>query len=214
MKKLMLPFLAMGVMTLGIQACETQGGDADVTDTFTPTDTVGTDTNVGTDTTVVSTTYYAVYLEDDPNDLVCHSSSGAEGADIDAVGLFDGEDLVGYLDTIDAERMDSNCTQGHDDTAEAKGTPNGTLNENYYSLGFGWLIGEFDGAAEILSGYDIVVYEIDDAFCAGISSCIGSEPYTVSIATSLDCAREADPGACSHYIGEGEGTATLSLSGF
>lgn len=221
MKKLMLPFLAMGVMTLGIQACETQGGDSDVTDTFTPTDTVGTDT-VGTDTTVVTTQYYAIFLEDLSEHRCATSSSGAHGSDIDAVALWDGSTLIGYFDSIDAERDDADCTtHGFTDTAEAKGAPqaNPKLTEGFYSLGFGWLIGEFDNVAEILSGYDVTVYEIDDDAClaAGIplNQCVGSEPYAVSIATGLDCVNENDPNACMMLISDqAEGTATLPLSGF
>jgi len=212
-------------MTLGIQACETQGGDSDIvtTDTFTPTDTTVTDTNIGTDTTVVAPEYYAVFLEDLSEHRCATSSSGAHGADIDAVALWDGNTLVGYLDSIDAERDDADCTKhGFEDTAQAKGAPqaNPKLTEGFYSLGFGWLIGEFDGAAQILSGYDVTVYEIDDDACtaAGLNpgvNCVGSEPYAVSIATGLDCVNEADPNACMVFISDqAEGTATLPLSGF
>jgi len=222
MKKLMLPFVVMGVMALGVQACEVQGGDEDATtDTFTPTDTTETDTFTEQDTTV-ATEYYAVYLEDLSEVRCATSNSGAHGADIDAVALFDGSTLVGYLDTIDADHPTDCDTYGFDDTAEAKGAPqaNPKLTEGFYSLSFGWLIGEFDGAAQILSGYDITVYEIDDDACtaAGLNpntNCVGSEPYALSIATGLDCVNETDPNACMVFISDqAEGTATLPLSGF
>ncbi|TNF37121.1 MAG: hypothetical protein EP329_03950 [Deltaproteobacteria bacterium] len=221
MKKLMLPFAVMSVLALGVQACEVQGGEED--DTFTTTDTVTTtDTTTTEDTTVAATEYYAVFLEDLSEVRCATSSSGAHGADIDAVALFDGNDLVGYLDVIDADHPTDCSTYGHDDTSEAKGAPSSdaSLTKGYYSLSFGWLIGEFDGAAQIVSGYEIVVYEIDDAYCtaAGLNpgvNCVGSEPYAVSIATGLDCVNESDPNACMLFISDtAEGTATVPLSGF
>lgn len=218
MKKLMLPFAVMGVLALGVQACEVQGGTED--DTFTGTDTVTIDdTTTTNDTTVAATEYYAVYLEDLSEVRCATSSSGAHGADIDAVALFDGNTLVGYLDTVDAEHPTDCDTYGHDDTALAKGAPNGSLTEGFYSLSFGWMIGEFENTAQILSGYDLTVYEIDDQACidAGFNAtnCVGSEPYSVSVATGLDCVNESDPNACMVFISDqAEGTTTLPLSGF
>lgn len=230
MKKRMLPFALLGMIALGAQACEVQEGGGDTT----PTDTLQPDAAGDTftqDTFNPTTAYYAVFLEDrsfgwtipgtgNPNNC-SRSSVGAHGADIDAVALWDGNDLVGYLDTIDAWHDDRCAAQGYgrDDTDEALGAPNGTLTENFYSLSFGWLIGEFDGQAEIVPGYEMTVYEIDDDFCT-TAACIGSEPYSIYVATDLDCVNTGTDvddakNLCMVLISDtAEGTATVPLSGF
>jgi len=219
MKKLMLPFAVMGVMALGTQACEVQNGESDTiteTDTFTPTDTLTAE-----DTTPVVTPYYAVFLDDMAPVKCSTSSSGAHGSDIDAVALWDGNDLVGYLDSTDADHPTDCSKYGFDDQNEAKGAPDGKLTEGFYSLSFGWLIGEFDNAAEIVSGYEITVYEIDDDACtaAGLNSsnCVGSEPYAVYVATDLDCVNTGGDfrNTCMVMLSDtAEGTATVPASGF
>ena len=223
MKKLMLPFAVMGVMALGAQACEVQDDGSDTVNP--PADTIsGTDTlTPPQDTVQPPTQYYAVFLEDMSEVRCATSASGAHGADIDAVALWDGNDLVGYLDTTDADHPTDCSKYGFDDQNEAKGAPqaNPKLTEGFYSLSFGWLIGEFENAAEILPGYDITVYEIDDDACtaAGLNpgvNCVGSEPYAVYVAEDFDCVNATDfRNTCMVQISdEAEGTATVPLSGF
>lgn len=226
MKKRMLPFAVLGMIALGAQACEVQEGDGDAS----PTDTLQPDAAGDTftqDTTIPTTEYFAVFLEDRSEVRCATSNSGAHGADIDAVALWDGNDLVGYLDTTDAEHPGNCDTYGFDDTNQAEGAPSATpkLNEGFYSLSYGWLIGEFDGQAAIVPGYEMTVYEIDDDVCiaAGLNpntNCVGSEPYSIYVATDLDCVNQGTDvddakSLCMVLIsGTAEGTATVPLSGF
>ncbi len=200
------------VATLGLlSACEVQGG----LDGFpypTPTGHSGGATDPGaTDPGATDpgdldpgygepqpapepTKYYAVFIEDDWDARCATSGVGAHGADIDAVGLWDptldpdNPELIGWLDVVDMELDRATCdTYGFADPDLAIGPPDGELTEGFYSLAGGWLIGEFDHQVEILPHYIITVHEIDDTFCEGLSWCVGSEGYSVSIATDLDC---------------------------
>lgn len=224
MRKLALPAVMVGLMSLGFMACDTNGSDSDVTGG----DTAGGDTlpsDTAGDTITPTKTYSAVYLED-LWDQICHSTSGAEGADITAVALFDsGANLVGYFDpdALDAERSTKVCPKpdAHNDPKEAAGAPSSSdsLTKGYYSLWGGWLIGEFEGQVEIQSGDSIKVFEIDDAFCAGIPSCIGSEKYDVYVAEDIDCPRSGGNYRNSCMVkltgvDGANGTATIPVSGF
>ncbi|MCA9514355.1 MAG: hypothetical protein KC635_05390 [Myxococcales bacterium] len=225
MRKLALPAVMAGLMSMGFMACDTNGTDSDATtnttDTVSDTST-GTDTFVE-DTNVVTTTYTAIFLED-LWDQVCHSTSGAEGADIDAVELFDDSgNHIAYFDenAMDSERATKTCPNeaNHADTKDAAGAPDGSLTTNFYSLWGGWLIGEFQSAPFIEAGNQVKVFEIDDAFCAGISQCIGSEKYDVYVAEDLDCVNQGSDfrNTCMIKLTDTDGangSVTIDLTGF
>ena len=227
MRKILLPFALVGAMSLPMVACDVEdlnGGDADTT---TPNDTSGGDT---TPDTVVPDKYYAVIVDDSqifPTHRVvgtdpCATASSpwnAHGADIDAVGLFDGAQLIGYLDTVDYQEggLCPNKQNTMTDPDEAKGAPNAKITENFVSLGGGFLTGEFEGAAEIQSGDTLVVYEVGTK-CGSNSNCGGvDEGYEVFVAHDIDCVNEGGYpyGSCGIKLSDdAEGEATIPVSGF
>lgn len=225
MRKLALPAVMAGLMSLGFMACDTNGTDSDATGTTdTVSDTGGTDT-LQIDTFTPTTTYTAIYLED-LWDQICHSTSGAEGADITAVELLDDAgNHIAYFDSaaLDSERSDKVCPKpdDHNDTSEAAGAPSGSdgLLSGYYSLWGGWLIGEFEGAPLLQAGDTVKVFEIDDSFCTGIPSCIGSEKYDVYVAEDIDCPRSGTGyrNECMVKLTDTDGangSVTIDLAGF
>ncbi|MBL8788777.1 MAG: hypothetical protein JNJ59_28035 [Deltaproteobacteria bacterium] len=175
--------------------------------------------------------YFAVIL-DDSRVFASHRSDGgdpcatasaplyAHGADIDAVGLFRGASLVGYLDVVDyleggvcAGAVANTMT----DVNQARGAPDGAIDRGFVSLGGGFLTGEFDNSALIQTGYTIVVYEIGKK-CGTNTSCGGvDEGYEVFVAEELDCVnRGGYPfSACAIELSDSvAGEATVPVSGF
>lgn len=225
MRKIILPFALMGAMSLPMVACDVEDG-TDGGDVTQPDGDTGNDT-------VVTTKYFAVIVTDSqifPTHRVvgtnpCATAAPplyAHGADIDAVGLFDGNQLIGYLDTVDYEEGGlCNSAPNNPSTMQnpdqAKGAPNASISERFVSLGGGWLTGEFAGAPEIQSGDTIVVYEVGSK-CSGDTSCGGvDEGYAVFVATDLDCVNESNYpyGACGvELTASAEGEATIPVSGF
>jgi hypothetical protein len=149
---------------------------------------------------------FAVIL-DDSRVFASHRSDGgdpcatasaplyAHGADIDAIGLFDGATLVGYLDVVDYQEGGI-CTGTRANTmtdgTQAKGAPDGKIDRGFVSLGGGFLTGEFDNSAFIQTGYTIVVYEVGKK-CGTNTSCGGvDEGYEVFVASDLDCVNAGD----------------------
>jgi hypothetical protein len=198
----------------------------DVEDPFNPSDTsVLQDTSTEQDTstqedTVQPATYFAVIVDDSEvfpthraeNAICLTSASKAHGADIDGVGLFDAQgNLVGYYDSVRLEQGDyCEFDAKYTNPDEAKGEPDGTLTENFASLGGGYIIGEFDNAAQVLAGYAIQVYEVG-AEVGGVD-----EGYDVFVATDLSCGQGgADRSSCQVAIGSGEGQGSFTgISGF
>ena len=226
MRKILLPFALMGAMSLPMLACDVEDPAGDTTNPDTTSDTSG-DT---TPDTVVPDKYYAVIIDDSqifPTHRVvgtdpCATASSpwnAHGADVDAVGLFDGSQLIGYLDTVDYQEggLCPNKQNTMTDPDEAKGAPNAQITENFVSLGGGFLTGEFEGSAEIQSGDTLVVYEVGTK-CGGDTSCGGvDEGYAVFVATDLDCVNEANYpySSCGIQLSNSaEGEATIPVSGF
>ncbi len=170
--------------------------------------------------------YYAVFVEDRWNGRCATSSVGAHGADIDAIGLWDPSgnpdepELVGWLEFVDMEFSGNECDEyGYTDVDEALGGPDASLTKNFFSLSGGWLIGEFESQVEILPHYEITVHEVDDAFCGGYSSCVGSEGYDVYLATDLDCVNTGPDfrDSCMMQLtgsGGAEGSITLPVPDF
>lgn len=236
MRKILLPFAMMGLISAPLAACDVEGSPSDTTNP--PTDTIQPDTSP-TDTTTPDTTpdpeYRAIIVDDDgffqnhrPSAICATSSVGAHGADIDAVGLFesDGTTLVGYFDTVDA-KLGTSCTIAakYSNATQARGAPNGTLMENFVSLGGGAIIGEFGDFTEtppapvgkLFPGDVVVVYEIGDKFCGGVASCVGDESYHVYVASRLDCLNSGNRSACQKRVtgsNGAKGEATVPLTGF
>jgi hypothetical protein len=145
--------------------------------------------------------FYAVIVDDSmifPNHRTagtdpCATASAplyGHGADIDAVGIFDGTMLLGYFDVVDYQEGGI-CTGTRANTmtdgTQAKGAPDGKIDRGFVSLGGGFVTGEFDAQVRILSGYTIVVYEVGKK-CGGNTSCGGvDEGYEVFLAEDLDC---------------------------
>jgi len=223
MRKILLPFALMGMMSLPMVGCDVQATDTDATDTTGGGDTTGGDT-------IQTTKYFAVIVTDSqifPTHRVvgtdpCATASSplnAHGADIDAVGLFDGAQLIGYLNAVDYQEggLCPNKQNTMTDSDEAKGAPNASLTENFVSLGGGWLIGEFDGAPELQSGDTLVVYEVGSK-CSNDTSCGGvDEGYEVFVATDLDCVNTANYpySSCAIKLSDqAKGESTIPVSGF
>jgi hypothetical protein len=235
MRRIVLP-LALTGLVAAAPACDVEDplagfGDDDTTvDPGTDTSTGGTDTSTGgTDTVTPPPTQYFAVIVDDSEEFATHrpagqdpcatSSVGAHGADVDAVELRD--DTGGSLGFYDSVRLEVGAfCEGNDrfdpvadkyrDVAEVKGAADGTLTENFVSLGGGYVIGEFAGTPQVLPGHTIVVYEVgSDA--GGVD-----EGYTVFVATDLGCGQGgASRAACQVEVGSGDGQATITdISGF
>lgn len=227
MRKILLPFALVGAMSLPMVACDVEdpAGDTTTPDTTSP-DTSGGDT---TPDTVEPDKYFAVIV-DDSQIFPTHRSDGgnpcatasspwnAHGADIDAVGLFDGNQLMGYLSTTDYQEGGLCNDKPNTMTvpAEAEGAPNASITENFVSLGGGWLTGEFDAGAEIRNGDTLVVYEVGKK-CGSNTSCGGvDEGYEVFVARDIDCVNEASYpySSCAIKLSDdAKGESTIPVSG-
>ena len=190
MRKIIVPFALLTLTSLPMVACDVEEGDGDATTTTTtPNDTSDT---------VETVRYFTLVVDDtDRFDERCAtSSSGAHGADIDAVELSNGNSSLGFF-TSTVYRPGTVCDIGdnHDNADEVEGAPDGSLTDGFVSLGGGLIAGEFTNAAiELLNGYTVEVFEIDDDFCAGIANCVGSEPYDVWVTETNSC---IDAGNCA-----------------
>jgi hypothetical protein len=218
MRKILVPFALMGLTSLPFAACDVEDGDGDTTDTTNQPDTSGDTADVPEEIH-----FYTIVVDDtDRFDGRCAtSSSGAHGADINAVELSNGSGSLGFfVDGSIVYQPGTDCTIGdnHDNPEEAAGDPgDGSLTDGFVSLGGGLIAGEITAASvELLPGYTVEVFEIDDDFCAGISSCVGSEPYDVWITeenacltTRTDCETVTITGTDG-----AEGTSTTTLAGF
>ena len=173
--------------------------------------------------------FYAVIVTDSmifpnhrgPNssDPCATSFANMHGADIDAVALFDADNLLGYLDNVDY--ADGGICTGDQanaatDPSRARGAPNASLTSGFVSLGGGWLAGEFDSALEIVDGSTVVVYEAgsscsDDPDCGGLD-----EGYEIFVATDLDCASQGDYpwNDCALLLGAREGEGSIPFRAF
>lgn len=148
----------------------------------------------------------AVWIDDTGFGGTCISVNNADGADIDAIGLFDqGGSLVGYLGEVRGDAGDT-CPNDYEDFSASLGAPDGTLLENYVSLVGGYLVGEFAGTPSLEASQTITVYEVGAA--------VGSidEVYDLYLATDIDCGGIGKPlAACSFLTGSGEGEATFVM---
>jgi len=221
MRKILVPFALLGLVSLPLTACDVQEGDGDA-------DTTGTSPDVTTtpqDTADTAPPRYFALIVDDSDffDGRCATSaSGAHGADIDAVELITDQSDSYFFDAVKYE-PGTTCTVGdnHDNPSEVKGAPNGSLSDGFVALGGGLVAGEFDASAiEILAGYNVVVYEIDDDYCtaAGLTpgvNCVGSEGYHVYITEQLSCVGTSGCSTKRITDSDGaEGEAQIPLSGF
>ncbi len=237
MRKILLPFAIMGSVALPMAACDVEPEDGDATTDVTTPDG-NTETTPETEIPG-GDEFYAVIVTDQeifpthrkngqctsPTESGCNpcatSSNRAHGADIDAIGLFDDGEVVGYLDTVTYQDGDL-CTGDESnlmtDTDKVKGAPNASLTDGFVSLGGGWLTGEFDQAVQITNGLTIVVFEVGTK-CAGDDTCGGvDEGYEVFVAPDLDCASGAGQeypwGNCAEQLGgEAEGEAEIDVTG-
>ncbi len=238
MRKILLPFAMMGSMALPMAACDVEEGDADAT--TAPPDATN-ETGAETELPPPDDEFYAVIVTDQeifpthriyqgvqctsPTATGCNpcatSSSRAHGADIDAIGLFDGDEVLGYLDNVDYQDGDL-CTGDESnlmtDTDKVKGAPDASISDGFVSLGGGWLTGEFDDALQITNGLQIVVFEVGTK-CGSNNNCGGvDEGYEVFVAPDLDCAAGAGQeypwSNCAEQLGgEAEGEFTIPVSG-
>ncbi|MCC6624724.1 MAG: hypothetical protein IT385_25970 [Deltaproteobacteria bacterium] len=218
MRKILVPFALLGLVSLPMTACDVEEGTGDATTTTTTTTTT-------TDTTDTSAPKYFALIVDDSErfDGRCAtSSSGAHGADIDAVELITDEDDSYFFAEVDYQ-PGTECTIGdqHDNASEVEGAPDGSLTDGFVALGGGLVAGEFDASAiQIMAGYNVVVYEIDDDYCtaAGLTpgvNCVGSEGYDVFITEQLSCVGTSNCSTKQITDNDGaEGEAQIPLSGF
>lgn len=153
--------------------------------------------------------FFAVFIDDSGFEGTC-SPTGAHGADIDAVALYDGDTRVAYLDTVElgTDSGGSSCESVADFSAAsaALGPPDGDSSGGFVSLNGGWLVGEFEWAAEIVSGYSLRIYEVGsdeayDIYIAGELGCVHSGP-----SFRTDCMLRIG----SEVVGE----ATVLVTGF
>ena len=214
MRKL-LTSLVIGFATLAaVAACDVQSGDTDGGDTGTFTDTAGSDALAGTDNGggTGETHYYAIRVDDSPN-YACSKNQKAHGADIDAVGLYDGDTSLGWFADVtgkigDAANCDAPVSSKHTDFNEVKGAPDGTLSDGYVALGGGYVIGEFTSRTELVPAYTVQVIEVGVQEC-GDQGC-KDEDYSVSAATDINC---ADNSCMILLSDQAAGHSTIPLTG-
>jgi hypothetical protein len=215
LKRIVLSVVTGALVVLPMVGCDET---VDGTDTINLPDVVA-DTSLPD--TIVTRTYSAVYIQDQWDGINCGSTDPAKmspGADIDAVELLNGTDLLGTFDVVRGEsNPDANtkCQNGFDDPNLAKGAPDATGNfENYFSLYGGWIIGEFTNATEIQAGDTIKIYELGQSH--PLSTEGNDEPYEAFIATEIACVDDADPqvNCMIQLTAEAEGTATLPVAAF
>lgn len=208
----------------GAQFCNSQGTAWAPCECVAPTPDVVADTGPTLDAApdvVAQRKFYAVYIQDQWDGINCGSTTAANmspGADIDAVELLSGTTILGTFDVVRGQTnptKNTKCSNGFDDPNAAKGAPDATKNyENYFSLYDGWLIGEFGGAAEIMEGDTIRIYELGPGH--PLSAEGADEAYEAYVATGLDCVDDVDPASnCMVQLSSGTvGTATLPVTGF
>ena len=216
LKRIVLSVVTGALVVLPMVGCDET---VDGTDTINLPD-VNPDTSLPD--TIVTRTYSAVYILDHWDGINCGSTDPAKmspGADIDAVELLNGIDLLGTFDVVRGEsNPDANTkceANGFDDPNLAKGAPDATGNfENYFSLHGGWIIGEFTNATEIQAGDTIKIYELGQSH--PLSTEGNDEPYEAFIATEIACVDDADPqvNCMIQLTAEAEGTATLPVAAF
>lgn len=214
MRKILVPFALMGLCSLPLVACEVEG------ETDATTEPTGT-TDTGGDTVIPETKFYSVIVDDSvqfpdhrTGDPCATSASNAHGADIDAMELIDtdGSTVLGTLSHTFYSEGDFCDDTAFTDPSEAEGTPDGELDSGFVSLAGGSLTGEFGASSlELLEGYSIQVYEIDDAFCAGIPSCVGSEKYSVYISTDLECTKDTASCTTELIADNADGSGTFEI---
>ena len=192
-----------------VQSSNTDGGGTVLTDT-TPT---GTDTGpTGTDTTPTEAHYYAIRVDDSPN-YTCSPNQKAHGADIDAVGLYDGDVNLGWFQNVTGRIGDAaNCVDpvgpSHTNFDLVKSAPDGTLSDGFVALGGGYVIGEFTSRTELVPAYTVQVIEVGVWECGDIGCT--DEPYSVSAATDISC----NDNSCMVLLSDlASGHATIPLWG-
>jgi len=231
MRRIIVSLALSGLVSTSLVACDVEDPFVPGTDTTQP-DTTQPDTTQP-DTTQPGGDYQAVIVDDTEyfKDHRANNSAstnpcataggvdGAHGADIDAVGLFNGSSLIGYFDTVRLEialtgkcfddympissgfRAENNYTNPED----VKGAPQGKLNEGFVSLEGGYVIGEFDDGAYVEPGYTIIVYEV-------FSNEATKEMFDVYVATDIDCGSGGSSRAgCSILIGSGKGEQSFVI---
>lgn len=213
MRKILVPFALMGLTSVAMIGCDVEDTEGDVTNTTdvtTPNDT--------SDVPPPPTEYYALVVDDsvqfpdhrpDGGNPCATSSVDAHGADIDAVELLNGSTSLGFWATTKYQ-PGTMCeiAAKYSDSNEAEGPSDGTLTENFVSLGGGRIGGEFEASSlQILESYTVIVYEV------GVAEGGIDEEYTVSITEELSCL-DAGQTCESVEIGDGAGESTFALSGF
>ncbi len=211
MRKL-LTSLVIGLSTLAVvAACDVENG-TDTDGGTTLTDGGSTDTTTGADTTTGETRYYAIRVDDSPN-YTCSKNQKAHGADIDAVGLYDGDTSLGWFADVtgqigDAANCDDPVASKHTNFDEVKGAPDGTLSDGYVALGGGYVIGEFTSRTELVPAYTVQVIEVGVQECGDVGC--KDEDYSVSAATDINC---ADNSCMVLLSDQAAGHATIPLTG-
>jgi len=136
--------------------------------------------------------FFAVMLDDsvqlaasatDP----CVQSAASPGADIDAVALYDGGTLIGYLEHVrfapSALCPDNQFVDGD----QAVGAPDASAAGGFVALGGGTLVGDFGAGVQIHEGYTIEVLARDEGPPGCALDC--GPAYSIYVTSALDCTR-------------------------
>lgn len=203
--------------------CESDGGARCEGDTASCGDgSADTDSDVAQPEVTPETRRRAIIVDDDGlfqnhrqvgSDPCLTSSSGAHGADIDAVALFeaDGTTLVSYFASVRG-KAGTTCSiaPAFSDATAAIGAPDGTLTGQFFSLGGGAISGSFEADLDVVDGDVLVVYVVG-ACGDGVD-----DAYHVFVADTLDCI-DRNRSTCAVRITKDAGAKCqdgISLSGF
>jgi hypothetical protein len=170
---------------------------------------------------IADDSYHAVIVDDseifpfhrrDGSNPCLTSQVDAHGADIDAVMLLDPQGQnPRYLENVRLA-LGTQCQIGerYRLPEELKGLPDGLSNENFVSLGGGYIAGEFQGRPEVVPGATIVVFEVGSA--AGQRD----EGYDLYVARDVTCGHGgSNRSGCQFKIGRGRGESSFnSIHGF
>ena len=202
---------ALVVLTAGCGLDMCQGACPEDDDDAIDDSTEAAETTAGEDVPIEG--YLGVLIADawTDGDGCPSAAEGAEGAQIDAVALFDANgNLLAYANTVvSSVPASTSCgVNKFPNAAAAQASPDASQNSGFVALSGGAIAVEFGaGAPALTNGQQIQVFEVDAGYCATCPA----RSYAVSVVQRADCLRG---GVCSPIKqGSAVGGATLIVTG-
>ncbi|MGM0574185.1 MAG: hypothetical protein ACQEXJ_00430 [Myxococcota bacterium] len=219
-----------GLLALPLAACEIDDDGNGLTDNGGTPDAAG-----DVQDTTEEQQFAGVLVQDlwnpdtcgEPDQAGCcgsqHEAKMAPGADIDAVELIAGSDILGTFEFVASETnptgSDVCSANAYDDPDAAKGAPDATqafpepAGTGYFALHGGWIAGEFTGGVFVQAGDQIKVWELGQSH--DLANDGTDEPYEVHLVETIGCNPRDGMTGCSFMLSDqAVGTATITATGF